>query len=177
VNLLADFSRQSCDAIARQVAAVRRPGDRVAVSIHWGGNWGYEVSPEARAFAHRLIDAGAADVLHGHSSHHARGLELYRGRAILYGCGDFINDYEGIGGHESYRPELCLMVFASLEAEGGPVRELSLVPMRMRRFRLQRASAEEALWLQQTLDRESRKFGTRVELASARELRAAATSS
>jgi poly-gamma-glutamate synthesis protein (capsule biosynthesis protein) len=69
------------------------------------------------------------------------------------------------------------MVFVTLEEEGGPVRELSLVPMRMRRFRLQRASAEEALWLQQTLDRESRKFGTRVELASARELRAAATSS
>jgi len=54
VNLLADLSRQSCDAIARQVAAARRPGDRVVISIHWGCNWGYEVSPEARAFAHRL---------------------------------------------------------------------------------------------------------------------------
>jgi poly-gamma-glutamate synthesis protein (capsule biosynthesis protein) len=128
------------------------------------------VSPEARAFAHRLVDAGAADVVHGHSSHHPRGIELYRGRAILYGCGDFLNDYEGIGGNEAYRPELCLMVFVTLEAEGGPVRELSLVPMRMRRFRLQRATAEEAGWLQQTLDRESRKLGTRVELASAREL-------
>jgi poly-gamma-glutamate capsule biosynthesis protein CapA/YwtB (metallophosphatase superfamily) len=42
--------------------------------------------------------------------------------------------------------------------------------MRMRRFRLQRATAEEADWLARTLDRESRKLGTRVGLASAREL-------
>ncbi len=174
VNLLADLSRQSCDAIARQVTAARRPGDRVVVSIHWGGNWGYEISPETRAFAHRLVDAGAADVLHGHSSHHPRGIELYRGCAILYGCGDFLNDYEGIGGHEAYRPELCLMVFITLEVEGGPVRELALVPLRMRRFRLQRATAEEAGWLTHTLDRESRKFGTRVGLASARELQVTA---
>jgi poly-gamma-glutamate synthesis protein (capsule biosynthesis protein) len=176
ISLLADLSRQSCDAIARQVAAARLPGDRVVVSVHWGGNWGYAVSREERAFAHRLIDAGAADVLHGHSSHHARGLELYRGRAILYGCGDFVNDYEGIGGHESWRPELALMYFVTLAADGGEVSSLALVPMRLRRFRLQRASDEEAGWLARTLDRESRVFGTRVELASARELRASSAS-
>ncbi|HEX9182978.1 MAG TPA: CapA family protein [Burkholderiales bacterium] len=175
VNLLADLSRQSCDAVARQVAAVRRPGDCVVVSIHWGGNWGYGVSREERAFAHRLIDAGAADVLHGHSSHHPRGMELYRGRAILYGCGDFINDYEGIGGHEAWRPELALMVFVTLAGDCSGVRELSLVPMRMRRFRLQRASDEEAAWLARTLDRESRELGACVELASVRELRVTAS--
>jgi poly-gamma-glutamate synthesis protein (capsule biosynthesis protein) len=174
VNLLADLSRQSCDAVARQVAAARRPGDCVVVSIHWGGNWGYGVSREERAFAHRLIDSGAADVLHGHSSHHPRGMELYRGRAILYGCGDFINDYEGIGGHEAWRPELALMVFVTLAGDCSGVRELSLVPMRMRRFRLQRASDEEAAWLARTLDRESRELGARVELASPRALRVSA---
>lgn len=172
VNLLADLSRRSCDAIARQVAAARRPRDRVVVSIHWGGNWGYAVSSEERAFAHRLIDAGAADILHGHSSHHPRGLEIYQERLILYGCGDFINDYEGIGGHESFRPELGLMVFPTLDAASGALRGLALAPMRMRRFRLQRATEEEAGWLQHTLDRESCAFGTRVEAASAGELRA-----
>jgi poly-gamma-glutamate synthesis protein (capsule biosynthesis protein) len=170
IGLLADLSRPSCDEIARQVAAARRPGDRVVVSLHWGGNWGYAVSREERAFAHRLVDAGAADVVHGHSSHHPRGLELYRGRAILYGCGDFVNDYEGIVGHEAWRPELALMYFATLDAGGGEVRSLSLVPMRLRRFRLQRASDEEAAWLARTLDRESRAFGTRVELACAGEI-------
>ena len=62
--------------------------------------------------------------------------------------------------------------FASLDAADGTVRQLALAPMRVRRFRLQRATEEEAGWLQRTLDRESRAFGTRVELASMRELRA-----
>jgi hypothetical protein len=29
---------------------------------------------------------------------------VYRGKLILYGCGDFIDDYEGIGGYEQYDP-------------------------------------------------------------------------
>jgi poly-gamma-glutamate synthesis protein (capsule biosynthesis protein) len=142
----------------------------VVISIHWGGNWGYHVSAQERAFAHRLLDAGAADVLHGHSSHHPRGIEIYRERLILNGCGDFLNDYEGIGGHESFRPELCLMVFPTLDAASGRLQRLALVPMRVRRFRLQHAAEEEARWLQRTLDRESRAFGTRVDYASTREL-------
>ncbi len=171
VNVLVDLSARSADAICARVREARRTGDLVVISIHWGGNWGYEVSREERAFAHRLVEGGAADVLHGHSSHHPRGIEIYRERLILYGCGDFIDDYEGIGGHEAFRPELCLMVFPTLAAASGALRGLALVPMRVRRFRLQRATDDEARWLQQTLDRESRAFGTRVELASARELR------
>ena len=52
-------------------------------------------TPSQIRFAHRLIDAGV-DVVHGHSSHHPRPIEVYRGKLILYGCGDTIDDYEGI---------------------------------------------------------------------------------
>ena len=34
--------------------------------------------------------------MHGHSSHHPRPIEVYRGKLILYGCGDLVDDYEGI---------------------------------------------------------------------------------
>ena len=47
-------------------------------------------------------------VVHGHSSHHPRPLEIYRGKPVLYGCGDLINDYEGIGGYERFHDELRL---------------------------------------------------------------------
>jgi poly-gamma-glutamate synthesis protein (capsule biosynthesis protein) len=170
VNFLADLTARSADAICTRVREARRAGDIVVISIHWGGNWGYAVSQEERAFAHRLVDGGAADVLHGHSSHHPRGIEIYRERPILYGCGDLLNDYEGIGGHESFRPGLCLMYFPTLDAASGSLQRLALVPMRVRRFRLQHAVEEEARWLQRTLDRESRAFGTRVEYGFAREL-------
>jgi poly-gamma-glutamate synthesis protein (capsule biosynthesis protein) len=149
---------------AGRILALRRAGDLVVVSIHWGGNRGYEVSREERAFAHRLIDRGAADLVHGHSSHHPGPVEIRRERAILYRCGDLLNDYEGISGYEGYRPELALLYFATLDAVTGALRALRLAPVRIRRFRLERADGADAEWLAATLDRESRGFGTRIEL-------------
>ena len=156
VSWLPDLSSHTADAVADRIAAARRPGDLAVVSIHWGPNWGYEVSHQQRGFAHRLIDAGAADLVHGHSAHHPGRIELYRERLILYACGDFLNDYEGIGGHQSYRPELVLMYLASLDDASGRLRELALSPMRIRRFRLQRANREETGWLAARLRGESR---------------------
>jgi poly-gamma-glutamate synthesis protein (capsule biosynthesis protein) len=163
VRVLPDLSAATADDVAASVAAARRTGDIVVVSIHWGGNWGYEVSGSEREFAHRLIDAGAADVLHGHSSHHPRAIEIYRDRPILYGCGDFLNDYEGISGHESFRSELALMYFPTLDAATGKLARLTLTPARIGRFRVNLANDEEAAWLAAMLEREGLRFGTRVE--------------
>jgi poly-gamma-glutamate capsule biosynthesis protein CapA/YwtB (metallophosphatase superfamily) len=136
----------------------------VVASIHWGGNWGYAVPAAHREFAHGLIEQCAVDAVHGHSSHHPLGIEVYRGRPILYGCGDFINDYEGISGHEAYRGDLSLMYFLKIDPASGKLSRLWMVPMQMRRFRLQRASAQDNRWLREILDRESRLLGSRVEM-------------
>jgi poly-gamma-glutamate synthesis protein (capsule biosynthesis protein) len=162
VNYLPDLSGRSLDAIARGIAAHKRSGDLVVVSLHWGGNWGYAVAPEERAFAQALVAGAGADVVHGHSSHHVKGIEVHRGRLILYGCGDLLNDYEGIGGYQDFRGELGLLYFPLL-AEDGRLLELALLPTRTRRLRIQRAAPAEADWLRATLDREGRAFGTRVE--------------
>lgn len=155
VAFLPDLSRASLKAVAQRIHAASRPGDRVLVSIHWGGNWGFEIPPEQVAFAHGLIDAGV-DVVHGHSSHHIKGLEIYRERLILYGCGDLLNDYEGIGGHRHYRSELGLLYFPTLDGEGRLL-DLDLVPTRMRKLRLEYAEDEDARhWLLGTLNRECR---------------------
>lgn len=164
IALLPDLSDGSADALARQVEAARRPGDIVVVSIHWGGNWGYEIPPVQKAFAHRLVDVGAADLIHGHSSHHPKGMEVYRGRLILYGCGDFLNDYEGISGYEEYRSDLVCMYFATVGGEGD-LQNLTLVPLDTRRFRLQRASRADAEWLRERLDTEAARMGARVAAA------------
>ena len=162
VNWLESLSREGADRISERIAADRHAADRVVVSIHWGGNWGYEVCREEREFAHRLIDAGAVDVVHGHSSHHPRGIEAYRHKLILYGCGDFLNDYEGIAGYESFRPELTLMYFLELDAGSGDLERLTLVPMSVHRLRIQHAPAEASRWLARTMDRECRRLGARV---------------
>lgn len=142
----------------------------VIASIHWGGNWGHAIPAEQREFAHRLIDEAQVDVVHGHSSHHVKAIEVYQNKPVLYGCGDFLNDYEGIGGHQSYRPDLSLMYFLRLEPTTGELRSLRMVPMRSRRFRLERASADDTRWLEQLLDRQGRPFGTGAETTDQGEL-------
>jgi poly-gamma-glutamate synthesis protein (capsule biosynthesis protein) len=156
VAFLSDLASQTTDALADRILRAKRAGDVVIVSVHWGANWGYEVSHRQHSFARRLIDAGAADLVHGHSAHHPGAIEIYRGRLILYACGDLINDYEGIGGHESFRPGLGLMFFPTLDAGTGKLAELALVPMRMCNFRLNRVSGEDADWLAAVLREHSK---------------------
>lgn len=162
VDLLPSLSWATVRRIGERVRAVKRAGDVVIASIHWGGNWGYGVPPEQRTFAHALIDAAGVDLLHGHSSHHPRGIEVYRERLILYGCGDFLNDYEGIRGYERYRGDLTLMYFASLEPGSGRLLALRLTPMQVRQFREHRASPSDTAWLGGVLSREGEGLGTAV---------------
>ena len=163
VNFLDDLSEQTAGRIADQVGQVKQPGDVAVVSIHWGGNWGYDVSETETAFARRLIDGGV-QIVHGHSSHHVKALEVYHDQLILYGCGDLLNDYEGIGGYRAYRSDLALMYFPTLDAQTGGLLDLRLVPMRVKHFRLNRASATDAHWLCNRLNQEAQMFGTRLQL-------------
>jgi poly-gamma-glutamate synthesis protein (capsule biosynthesis protein) len=162
VHLLPDLSEQSVGEIAAAVRAARRPGDIVVVSLHWGGNWGYDIPMEHGRFARALIDAAGIDLIHGHSSHHPLGIEVYRGRPILYGCGDLIDDYEGISGHEAYRSDLALLYLVTLDRSSGELRRLELVPMQRRLFRLRHPTAADSDWLRARLDRECRRLGSRV---------------
>jgi poly-gamma-glutamate synthesis protein (capsule biosynthesis protein) len=162
VNLLADLSGETARQIGRQIRAVKRPGDVMIASIHWGPNWGYAIPVEQVQFAHRLVEGGV-DLIHGHSSHHVKALEVYRGRLILYGCGDFLTDYEGISGHEQFRGDLALMYLVQVDPQQGRLVEARLVPFQSRRFRLERAAATDRTWLCDLLNTLGARFGTRVE--------------
>jgi poly-gamma-glutamate synthesis protein (capsule biosynthesis protein) len=164
VDLLPDLSISTARRVGERVRFIQREGDITVASIHWGDNWGYEVSSQQRAFAHALIDEAGVDVIHGHSSHHPRGIEVYQGRLILYGCGDFLNDYEGIHGYEEFRGDLTLMYFASVDPASGRLVTLRMVPMQLRRLQLHRASDRDAEWLCRVMDREGRHLGTRTRL-------------
>jgi poly-gamma-glutamate synthesis protein (capsule biosynthesis protein) len=164
VNLLKDLSDNTVRHISQTVRKIKQKNDIVVASIHWGGNWGYKVPGRQKKFAHRLIDAAGVDIIHGHSSHHVKGIEVYKQKLILYGCGDFINDYEGISGHEEFRANLSLMYFVTVDPSTGKLGQLKMIPTQMRRFRVNRASSEATLWLKDTLNREGVRFGTRVIL-------------
>jgi poly-gamma-glutamate synthesis protein (capsule biosynthesis protein) len=161
VALVDELSAGAAERIVARLRAHKREGDVAVVSLHWGDNWGYEVPEAFVRFAHALVDGGA-DLVHGHSSHHPRPIELYRGRLILYGCGDFIDDYEGIEGLSPFRNDLVLMYLATLDAAGA-LEALKLVPLQKHKLRLRRASSSDARTLAQTLSRISARFDLSID--------------
>jgi poly-gamma-glutamate capsule biosynthesis protein CapA/YwtB (metallophosphatase superfamily) len=166
INFLPDLSDTTAERVCGEIARARQPGDIVVVSLHWGPNWGYEIPDEQTRFAHALIDRADVSIIHGHSSHHAKAIEVYRNRLILYGCGDFIDDYEGIEGYEDYRDDLALMVFADIDPASGALAASEIVPLQIRHFRLNRADGQDVAWIRQRLARESCRFGTAIAAAA-----------
>ena len=84
---------QNLEPIYRKV---RRQKEKFIVfSVHWGSNWvNGEMPKYIQDFGRRLIENGV-NVVFGHSSHHIvqKPVEKYKEGIIIYGLGDFINDY------------------------------------------------------------------------------------
>ena len=74
VSFIPDLSTRVAAGIAGRVCELKRHGDIAVLSLHWGSNWGYQLSPGQVRFARRLIDGGV-DIVFGHSSHHPRPIE------------------------------------------------------------------------------------------------------
>lgn len=163
VNFLPDLASARADEVADQILSVKRPGDVTILSLHWGPNWGYEVTAAERQFAHALIEVADVSIVYGHSSHHPKPIEVYRNRLILYGCGDFINDYEGIAGYAEFRGDLRPMYFVRIDPVSRDLLELEIVPLQAHRFRLVYPSTRDVEWLLAMLELECRPFATGVE--------------
>jgi poly-gamma-glutamate capsule biosynthesis protein CapA/YwtB (metallophosphatase superfamily) len=150
----------SKEAITDAVEIVKRaieshpcPEDKLRIlSVHMGPNWALKGEDEKdiacrRDFAHKVIDDCDVDIVYGHSSHHMRGMEVYKGKLILYGTGDIINDYEGFEnrGEDKYN-RLGGIFIADIDAGSGNLRQLQIVPMFMNRLRLERYKKGSQLW-------------------------------
>ncbi len=160
VNLWRSPFDAELSRLSRRLERLRRPGDVLVVSVHWGGNWGYRIPDEQYRLAHRFVDEVGADIVHGHSAHHAKGIEVYRGRAILYGCGDFINDYEGIGRVGPFRDDLALGFLADVDIGSGELLALRALPFRRRRLRLELCGEADRAAMGALLDEQGRTLGT-----------------
>ncbi len=163
VWLLTDLGKDNIHQIKNVIKLYKKTEDLCIVSIHWGGNWGYDIPISHQQFAHMLIDELDVNVIHGHSSHHPIGIELYNQGLILYGCGDLINDYEGIGGWEQFKSDLSLMYFLTFDAH-CQLKQLELVPMVRKNFTLHYANKDECQWMAKKLTECSQDFKTSFEL-------------
>jgi len=75
----------------QSVAAARRMADWVVFALHSheGGRVENQPAEHVELLAHAVIDAGA-DVFIGHGPHLDRGIEVYKGKPIIYSLGNFI---------------------------------------------------------------------------------------
>ncbi|OGS69161.1 MAG: poly-gamma-glutamate biosynthesis protein [Flavobacteria bacterium RIFCSPLOWO2_12_FULL_35_11] len=160
VNMLPENDEMAVGLIKNEISKIKKKNDVVVLSLHWGGNWGYDIPLKHQKLAHEIIDKAGVAIVHGHSSHHPKGIEVYHNKLIIYGAGDFINDYEGIGGYEQFRGELSLMYFPEVNQENGELISMKIFPMETKNFRLHHPSKSDALWLKTILNREGIQFGT-----------------
>jgi len=164
VNLLPDLSQDALIEAASDIRRAAKPGDIVIISMHWGPNWGYDVPANEQRFARELVDEAGATIVYGHSSHHPKPIEVHGGRLILYGCGDLLNDYEGIAGYEEFRSDLALLYVVDVTRATGRLAALHMIPLRIHRFQLRSASGGDTDWLASRLNLETHAFGTIVSL-------------
>jgi poly-gamma-glutamate capsule biosynthesis protein CapA/YwtB (metallophosphatase superfamily) len=92
----ADLVEPALEALKRPIAEAREHADLVVFSPHWGDNWTERPAAELKEAAHAIVDLGV-DAIIGHSAHHIHGVEVYKGKPILYDIGSFYFDTIGQG--------------------------------------------------------------------------------
>ena len=99
------------------------PKQLIVFSVHWGPNWvDGDMSPEINKFGRDLIDAGV-DIVFGHSAHHIvkNPVIKYKNGIIIFGLGDFINDYLV---DDNYKSNLALICELKITKSGKKMFEL-----------------------------------------------------
>ncbi|RIH82806.1 CapA family protein [Calidithermus roseus] len=156
-------SLESVPVLQEGIARARAMGaELVIVSAHWGPNMRLRPTPAFREFARAVIEAGA-DVFHGHSAHVFQGIEVYRGRPILYDCGEFVDDYAV---DPVLRNDWGLLL--ELEVEEKKVRRVELTPLLIDDCQVNRAAGRDFEAITQRIGELSAQMGTTLQREGAR---------
>jgi len=91
--------------IKEDIEKLRDQVDLLIVSLHWGYEESFYISPEQRQFAYRILGYGA-DMILGHHPHQFQGIEIYEGKPIIYSLGNFIFDQNDPENQESFIVEM-----------------------------------------------------------------------
>jgi len=132
------------DLLAKEHPGLSSSPSLRIVSVHWGPNYSWEPDGDIKSMAHFLVDECGVDIIHGHSSHHVQGSEVRKGKLIIYGCGDFVDDYAV---NPQFRNDLSaawnVSVKESPDGKLEPTR-LEVFPNRIKSFQAELLSQKEA---------------------------------
>ena len=171
---LINYTSKSREMVSQQLMAEQqKDADRLGlkvVSVHWGPNYRWHPASEIVNLAHWMIDECGVDTIHGHSRHHVQGVEVYKGKLIVYGCGDFVDDYAV---DPEFRNDLSaawrVTVGGKTEKKDGEseleIKKLEVFPNRIQRFKahLLEKQDEDHKFLESKFRELCHAFGTKVE--------------
>jgi len=108
------------EVMTDDVEKLRSEVDLVVVMPHWGKE--YLATPESWQvdWAHAAVDAGADLVIGGHA-HWPKGIEVYEGKPVFYGVGNFLLD-------QSWSEETSTGIFAEITLYDDRVIQIQPVP-------------------------------------------------
>lgn len=152
-----NVEKENIRLIEEGIQSVKDLGaDLIILSIHWGPNMRQIPTQEFIEFAHRAIDAGV-DIFHGHSAHIFQGIELYKGKLVLYDTGDLIDDYYVDPLLRNDEQILFIVTITSRRIE-----RIELVPLKIHHMQVNRAIDDDFKAIQHRIIRLSRRFGTTI---------------
>lgn len=105
--------------IKEDVQKLRDKVDILIVTLHWGVEYEYYVLPEQVEFAHKVMDLGV-DIIIGSHPHRMKGIEIYKGKPIVYSLGNFISDQNDPRNQEGF--------ILDFEFEDKKLKSLSGIP-------------------------------------------------
>lgn len=140
-----------------EVKKLRPKVDLLILTIHWGPNWREHPSQEFINAAHSLIDCGV-DIIHGSSAHILQGIEIYKRRLIMYGTGDFVDDYQ-------VDPVLrndC-SAFFEVTVDKNNIKQVQLIPVLINDMQVNIAQGEEKHTIIDRMEQLSQELGTSID--------------
>lgn len=151
---LFDYTKSSKARLKQIISTTSRDDDLRIFSVHWGPNYVWRPAAEIQEMAHFLVDDCGVDIVHGHSSHHVQGIEIRNSSVIIYGCGDFVDDYALVS---AYRNDLGALWQVTVEGnkpssesssgDGSTTRltprRLDVFPTRIQNFQVNQLSADD----------------------------------
>lgn len=143
--------------VKNAIGKARAGGAEIVVfSIHWGPNMRPVPTPAFIDFAHAVMDAGV-DIFYGHSAHIFQGIEVYKGKPILYDTGDLIDDYYV---DPAARNDHQLLFLIRYEPNGAL--RIELIPLVIEQMQVNRARGKQFTEIEQRIRRLCKRFGTKI---------------
>ncbi|MDO5044147.1 MAG: CapA family protein, partial [Coriobacteriia bacterium] len=149
-------NRTQEDTVLSTIKKLDEEYDLVIVSIHWGTEYSDTPMEKDVAFAHKAIEAGADALINAHP-HVLQGVEIFKGKPILYSMGDFIFDI-----YHSHADESLI---AHLEMDNkANLLELSFTPVRIKGGYPYLSTGEDGKKILERYAKLSKDFDTNIEI-------------